>query len=123
MKNFVNEIKEVLHEARQKVYHKTAYTMIECYWEIGRRIVEKEQQGNDRAGYGKEILQSLSTELGKGFSTRSLRDIRKCYLTFPVWKNLAHVCAKLEWSHIRALTKVTDINTRNYYLKEASEQN
>lgn len=123
MKEFVQEIKILLEKAREKVYAATSYTMIECYWEIGRRIVEKEQQGQDRATYGKEVLQNLSNGLGSGFSTRTLRDMRKCYLTFPEWKDLAHACAKLEWSHIRTITRVIDVNARKYYLKEAAEQN
>lgn len=96
MKEFVQEIKQLLNQARQKTYTATAYAMIECYWQIGKRIVEKEQQGQDRAAYGKEILQNLSDELGKGYSTRTLRDIRKCHVTFPDWEDLAHTCAKLE---------------------------
>lgn len=123
MKEFIDEIKELLNKARRKVYSTTAYTMIECYWEMGKRIVEKEQQGQDRAAYGKEIIRNLSDGLGKGFSTRTLRDIRKCYLTFPQWEDLAHACAKLEWSHIRTVTRVTDTRARQYYLKEAIEQN
>ncbi|WP_164112065.1 MULTISPECIES: YhcG family protein [Sphingobacterium] len=123
MKEFVQEIKLLLDKAREKVYATTSYTMIECYWEIGKRIVEKEQRGQDRAIYGTEILQNLSNALGSGFSTRTLRDIRKCYLTFPIWEDLAHACAKLEWSHIRTITRVTDTNARKYYLKEAAEQN
>ncbi|MFD2555112.1 DUF1016 N-terminal domain-containing protein [Sphingobacterium tabacisoli] len=63
------------------------------------------------------------SNLGSGFSTRTLRDIRKCYLTFPIWEDLAHACAKLEWSHIRTITRVTDTNARKYYLKESAEQN
>jgi len=97
--------------------------MVEAYWQIGKRIVEQEQSGEKRAQYGKEILQRLSEELGKGFSERTLRDIRKCNLTFPDWKDLAHACAKLEWSHIRAVAKVNDTNARKYYLKEAAVQN
>ncbi|MBL1407633.1 PDDEXK nuclease domain-containing protein [Sphingobacterium faecale] len=123
MKEFAQEIKLLLDKAREKVYATTSYTMIECYWEIGKRIVEKEQRGQDRATYGTEILQNLSNALGSGFSTRTLRDIRKCYLTFPIWEDLAHACAKLEWSHIRTITRVTDTNARKYYLKEAAEQN
>lgn len=122
MKEFVEEIKQLLGKAREKVYSTISYTMIECYWEMGKRIVEKEQQGQDRATYGKEILQNLSDGLGSGFSSRTLRDIRKCYLTFPRWEDLAHACAKLEWSHIRAITRVSDPKARLYYLREASEQ-
>ncbi len=123
MKEFVQEIRFLLDNAREKVYAATSYTMIECYWEIGRRIVEKEQQGQNRATYGKEILQKLSNGLGGGFSTRTLRDIRKCYLTFPKWEDLAHACAKLDWSHIRTITRVNDTKARHYYLKETVEQN
>ncbi len=123
MQNFIADIKDILDRARKKAYAATSYAMVEAYWQIGKRIVEQEQSGEKRAQYGREILQRLSEELGKGFSERTLRDIRKCYLTFPDWKDLAHACAKLEWSHIRAVTKVNDTNARKYYLKEAAVQN
>ncbi|AIM36818.1 50S ribosomal protein L31 [Sphingobacterium sp. ML3W] len=123
MKEFVQEIKYLLNTAREKVYSTVSYTMLECYWEIGKRIVDKEQLGHDRAAYGKELIKNLSDELGKGFSTRTLRDIRKCYLIFPLWEDLAHVCAKLEWSHIRAITRVSDPLARKYYLIESVGQN
>lgn len=123
MKEFIEEIKQLLTNARKKAYSATAYAMVECYWQIGKRIVEQEQQGQGRAAYGKEIMQQLANELGTGYSTRTLRDIRKCYLTFPQWGDLAHVCAKLDWSHIRAVTRVADPKARQYYLKEAAAQN
>ena len=123
METIVADIKEILDRARKKAYEAASYAMIEAYWLIGKRIVEQEQSGERRAQYGREILQRLSEELGKGFSERTLRDIRKCYLTFPDWKDLAHACAKLEWSHIRAVTKVNDTDARKYYLREATSQN
>lgn len=65
--------------------------MVEAYWEIGRRIVEEEQNGKERAEYGKEILQNLSKELteefGKGYSYRTLREIRQFYLMFSDLRN------------------------------------
>lgn len=123
MKDFIDDIKQILDRARKKAYTATSVAMVEGYWLIGKRIVEQEQLGEGRAQYGKKILRKLSEELGKGFSERTLRDIRKCYLTFPDWQDLAHACAKLEWSHIRALTRVNDPKARQYYLTETIEQN
>ncbi|MEX5486048.1 DUF1016 N-terminal domain-containing protein [Proteus mirabilis] len=60
--------------------------MVQTYWEIGRLIVEDEQHGDNRAKFGKRVLQTLSAELtkefGKGFDTSNLRYMRKFYLTF-----------------------------------------
>lgn len=123
MDKFIEDIKEILNKARQKAYSATAYAMIEGYWLMGKRIVEEEQGGKGRADYGKEILNKLSIELGRGYGARTLRDYRQFYLTFPEWDNLAHMCAKLNWSHIRLIMRVSDKKARNYYLKEAAEQN
>ena len=123
MKQFIDDIKQILDQARHKAYSATASAMIEGFWLIGKRIVEEEQDGKERAGYGKELLNQLSTELGKGFSARTLRDYRQFYLTFSNWKDLAHACANLSWSHIRLIMRVSDKTARNYYLKETSEQN
>ena len=72
-------MKEILKNARQKAYTAVNSAMVEAYWKIGRRIVEEEQSGRERAEYGKEILQNLSKELteefGKGYSYRTLREI------------------------------------------------
>ncbi|HOG19150.1 MAG TPA: DUF1016 N-terminal domain-containing protein [Salinivirgaceae bacterium] len=62
---FIEDIKQILAQVRQKAYSATAFSMIEAYWQIGRRIVEQEQEGRDRADYGKEIINRLSAELGK----------------------------------------------------------
>jgi len=97
--------------------------MIEGYWLMGKRIVKEEQEGKERADYGKEILNRLSAVLGSGFSSRTLRDYRQFYLTFPEWEDLAHMCAKLNWSHIRLIMRISDKNAQNYYLKEAAENN
>ena len=80
--------------------------MIEGFWRIGRRIVEEEQQGSIRANYGEQVIAQLSKELGKGFSERTLRDYRRFYLLFPDQDNLAHMCTKLTWSHIRLIMRV-----------------
>lgn len=94
--------------------------MVEAYWKVGLCIVEEEQNGADRAAYGKEVIKNISLELGKGFSERALRDYRQFYQVFPHWDDLAHTCAKLQWSHLRLVMRVLDENVRKYYLKEAA---
>ena len=121
--DFISDVKQILEKARQKAYSATAFAMIEGYWLMGKRIVEHEQQGKTRAEYGTELLNNLSVALGKGFSSRMLRDIRQFYLTFSDEKNLAHTCAKLNWSHIRAIMRVSDKNARAYYLTEVNLNN
>jgi hypothetical protein len=112
-----------LEQARQKAYSATAFAMIEGYWLMGKRIVEQEQQGKQRAEYGQELLKNLSADLGKGFSTRTLREIRQFYLLFPDLKDLANAFTNLSWSHFQRVLKVSDAQARVYYLKDASAQN
>lgn len=85
--NYIQDIKEILAQARQKAYTAINVSMIEAYWQIGRRIVEQEQQGEKRAAYGEQVLkelsQALTTEFGKGFSYANLRNFRQFYLTYP----------------------------------------
>ena len=70
--DFVREIKQIVAQARQKAYAAINSAMVDAYWQMGKRIVEQEQQGKDRADYGSQLLKSLSKELtaefGKGFS-------------------------------------------------------
>ena len=58
--HFYTTIKELLHNAQNKVYQTINTTMTQTYWEIGKRIVEEEQSGEDRAKYGKSLLKTLS---------------------------------------------------------------
>jgi predicted nuclease of restriction endonuclease-like (RecB) superfamily len=85
--NYIAEIKRILSEARTKAYAVINTTMVEAYWQIGKRIVEEEQKGKARADYGKEIVENLAKELskefGKGFSRRSIFQYRQFYLLFP----------------------------------------
>jgi len=125
MNNYIIEIKQILSAARQEAYLSVNSAMVEAYWLTGRRIVEEEQQGKERAAYGEEILKTLSAELtkefGKGFGERNLRDFRQFYLTFQeteIWHTL---CAKLSWSHIRLVMRVESKDAQKYYLQEAAE--
>lgn len=123
--NYINEIKKILKNARQKAYTAVNSAMVEAYWKIGRRIVEEEQNGKERAEYGKEILQNLSKELteefGKGYSYRTLREIRQFYLMFSDFEKWRTVSAKLTWSHFQKVLRVSDEKARIFYLTEAAE--
>jgi len=124
--NYIQDIKEILAQARQKAYTAINVSMIEAYWQIGRRIVEQEQEGEKRAAYGEQVLKELSraltTEFGKGFSYANLRNFRQFYLTYPDEKICYTVCSKLTWSHNRLIMRIEDKNARNWYLQEAAEQ-
>ncbi len=132
---FITDIKAILEQAQQKAYSAVNTYMVQAYWFVGKRIVEQEQNGEKRAGYGEFIIKELSKELtvsfGKGFSERSLRDFRQFYQTFPelnkdidstqqIWRT---VFAKLSWSHYLRIIHVSNSQARNYYLKEAAENN
>lgn len=84
---FITDIKNLLTAARQRAYNTINFVMVEAYWKIGKRIVEEEQSGNERADYGsfliKELSKQLAGEFGKGFSEANLRNFRQFYLTFP----------------------------------------
>ncbi|MGD9108464.1 MAG: PDDEXK nuclease domain-containing protein [Gammaproteobacteria bacterium] len=116
------QIKNVLDEARAKVYRQINSTMVQAYWNIGRIIVEEEQQGKAKAGYGKKLLENLSIKLtkdfGKGFDVSNLQHIRRFYLTFPIPDALRR---ELSWTHYRILLRVDEENARNFYLNECVE--
>lgn len=126
-KTLVTDIQNILHAARTKSYAAVNFAMVEAYWQVGRRIVEEEQQGRGRAEYGAQILKALSKsltdEFGKGFSSANLRSFRQFYLTFPDDQICYTLCSKLSWSHCRLVMRVENPKAREYYLKEASEQN
>ena len=65
--DFVREIKQIVTQARQKAYAAINSAMVDAYWQMGKRIVEQEQQGKDRADYGSQLLKSLSKELTAEF--------------------------------------------------------
>lgn len=123
--NYISEIKKILKNARQKAYTAVNSAMVEAYWEIGRRIVEEEQSGRERAEYGKEIIKNLSKELteefGKGFSRRTLWEMRKLYVYFSDYEKVRTLFAQLTWSHFQKVLRVSDEKARIFYLKEAAE--
>ena len=123
--SYIKEIKEILQNARQKAYNTVNSIMVEAYWKIGRRIVEEEQLGKERAEYGKEIIKNLSEELtkefGKGFSRRTLWEMRKLYIFFSNYEKVRTLFAQLTWSHFQKILKVPNEEARIFYLTEAAE--
>ena len=97
--DFYNSIKEVLEQARKRVYRNIQSEMVFTYWQIGKMIVEK-QGGKSRAGYGDGIIKELSIQMakdfGRGYNERSLRNMRKFYLSFQKW---SAVRTELSWTH------------------------
>lgn len=124
---YISEIRNILAQARMKAYQSVNSVMVEAYWLIGKRIVEEEQNGKKRAEYGEALLKNLSValtkEFGKGFSSSNLRNFRQFYLTYSDPEICYTLCSKLTWSHNRLIMRIDSNAARNYYLKEASEQN
>ncbi|WP_423128438.1 PDDEXK nuclease domain-containing protein [Gaoshiqia sp. Z1-71] len=131
-------VKQVLNGAWEKVYRVANTSMVTAYWQIGRLIVEEEQNGASRAGYGKMVLKELSekltAEFGKGFTEANLRNFRQFYLIFPEVCTEAAVpgsdsqkrytlCSELSWSHFRLIMRVENSDARNFYIQETVHQN
>ena len=120
---FYKNVKEVLEQARKRVYRNIQSEMVLAYWQIGKMIVEK-QGGEFRANYGDGLIKELSIQMtkdfGKGFNERSLRNMREFYCSFPIW---SAVRTELSWTHYKSLMRVEDKNARDFYIKEAISAN
>lgn len=146
---FISEIKAIVYTAKQKAYQAADLYQVVSNWLVGRRIVEQEQHGQDRAQYGKHIVElaseALTAEFGKGYSVVNIKSFRKFYLTF---NNLLigqtpsaqsengltikgqSVSAELElakmlpynlsWSHYERLMRIKNEDERDWYMREAA---
>lgn len=124
--NFFSQIVDLLQSARNNVVLTINQTMVTTYFEIGRKIVEEEQNGKDRADYGKSLLQDLSkvltSEFGKGFSVTNIQQMRSFYLSYQKQQTLS-VNFKLSWSHYLKLMRIDDENERKFYEIESEKNN
>ena len=122
--NIYQEIKELLYSAKNRVYQTINTTMAQTYFQIGKRIVEEEQGGEIRAEYGKSLLKLLSVQLinefGKGFSVDNLENMRRFYLAFQKSETVSRKF-ELSWSHYIFLTRIENIDERNFYEIESIE--
>ena len=114
-----SEIAELLISARQTVVSQVNTALLATYWNIGRLIVEDEQNSLQRAEYGKKVLPILSRrltkEFGKGFSRPNLHWMRLLYIKYPICQTLSN---KLSWSHYCELLTIADDDKRSFYEKE-----
>ncbi len=119
-----NRIRKIIENARGNIARAINTEMVVAYWYVGREIVEEEQRGKSRAGYGETILKNLSEKLtadfGKGFDESNLRNIRQFYLTYPKCDTLCH---ELSWSHYRILMRVEKEHARSFYEVECINNN
>ena len=139
--NYINEINDLLSKAREQVKTTINIAMVYTYYEIGRRIVNQEQKGKDRAEYGKEILKQLSAaltkEFGKGFSQDNLKLFRRFYVVYSkdqIGEPLVTELKKypltvdgrkffLSWTMYVILMRISNINERHFYEIEAYKNN
>ncbi len=130
----------IIDAARKHAYQAVNTVMVYSYYELGRRIVEEEQGGEARAGYGKEILSRLSMNLteryGKGFSATNLRQMRNFYLVYSQDEIQQTISAEfanlpktregrvfpLSWSHYLKLMRIGNEDERHFYEIEAVRQ-
>ena len=120
----IQEIKDVIINSRNKIAYEVNNTMLLAYWNVGRIIVENEQNGSIKAEYGKQILKDLSKELkkilGSGFSVSNLQYMRRLYLKYPKQQTLS---VKLSWSHYCELLSIENDDERSFYEKECVNSN
>lgn len=122
MDSLYASIAHILQNAQAQVRQSVNSAMVQAYWQVGRLIVEDEQQGQARAEYGKAQLSQLSvkltTEFGKGFDVTNLRNMRRFYLAFPIRDALR---LELGWTHYRTLIRLDSETARLWYMQEAAQ--
>ena len=116
MQSLIGEIKQIINDARAHAVRSVDFCRVQMYWAIGQRIVEKEQQGKERADYGtyliKRLAQEIEPEYGSGFGERQLKFCRQFYKTYPNGNALR---SQLNWSQYRMLIQIPDPDKREYY--------
>ena len=128
MENLYQKIADLIISARQSVVRAVNQTMVLTYFEIGKMIIEEEQQGQLRAEYGKQTLKELSKKLteqfGKGFSSDNLERMRKFYLLYQNSISATSLRKfQISWSHYLLLMRIANEEERNFYEIEAYQNN
>jgi len=140
---FFSNVVDFLQSSRHQVVQMVNRTMVSTYFQIGRMIVEEQQDGEARAIYGKALLEELSKvlkeEFGKGFSADNLENMRRFYLIYGKSETVSRISASpisetlsrkseeepfnLSFSHYVKLMRIDDPNERRFYEIEASKNN
>ncbi len=117
-------VKEIILQSRLSVFRMANSALLESYWQIGKLIIEDEQQGKQRADYGKSTLKNLSKQLtqefGRGFDESNLRNIRIFYKAFPIRDALRH---ELSWTHYRLISRLDTEKKRDFYISNSIASN
>jgi len=134
--NFYNRVTELLEEALKSVVQTVNKTMVYTYFEIGRMIVEEEQNGKERAEYGKQILKELPnhliTKFEKGFSVTNLQQMKNFYNVYGKQQTVSaksensivqNENLQLSWSHYLLLMRIENIDERKFYELETIDNN
>ena len=117
---FVTDIRQIITTAQQNAVRSVDFCRVQMYWNMGRRILEEEQQGKERADYGSYLILNLAKrlepEFGSGFGERQLKFCRQFYREYPIVNALR---SQLNWSQYRMLIQIPDRDKREYYELEA----
>jgi hypothetical protein len=115
--NIINDIQAIIANARQKAVRSVNHERVLMYWQIGQRIFEEEQKGEDRAKYGAYLIsslaESLEPEYGSNFSKRQLERYRQFYRLFP---NASALRTQFSWTHYKLLLPIDDEDKRQFYI-------
>jgi predicted nuclease of restriction endonuclease-like (RecB) superfamily len=130
----INNIGEILEQGRKQAIVSINHILVNTYWEIGKKIVEYEQKGIDKAVYGSKLLDKISKDLtirfGKGFKKSNLYYMRLFYLKYPIFQTVSGkfkstenpysypFSNKLTWSHFLELLDISEDNKRAFYEKQ-----
>lgn len=118
----ISEIKSIIENARKNVAREVNSELLNAYWNIGRIIVDYEQNNNVRAKYGEQTIKILSkrltNEFGKGFSVSNIQMMRRYYLEYKIQQTAS---VKLTWSYYCELMGISDTDKRKFYEKECEK--
>lgn len=122
--SIISDIKSIIAQSRDRAIRAVDHQRTIMYWHIGKRIFEEEQEGKDRADYGKYLIKYLSEQLqpefGSGFSVRQINLYRQFYRTF---ENVHTLYAQLSWSQYKLLLTVENQDKREFYIAESVKNN
>lgn len=123
-KNILNQIQSIIANVQARAIRSVDTERVLMYWQIGKVIIEEEQQGKERAEYGEFLIKSLANALepqyGTGFSYRQLNLFRQFYRTFPIVNALR---SQFSWTHYRTLIRIDNQDKRDFYIAETEKNN
>jgi predicted nuclease of restriction endonuclease-like (RecB) superfamily len=123
-KELLQQILDIIARAKDRAIRTVDTERVLMYWQIGKVILEEEQEGKERAGYGEFLIKSLSENLqpqfGSGFSYRQLNWYRQFFRTFPIVSALR---TQFNWTHYKTLISIANVDKRDFYIAETEKNN